>query len=114
MKQKWLIGNPDDANWKKKSIAATIIRYYNNMSEDGTLEREFHERDQVIALATREGSLEQDLTIAKTTIALTTSVPAQDTTHARGGKSFLDQNSMQPYSVRWQTRQKGRWDILLV
>ena len=78
MKQKWLICDPIATNWTRKSITATITRYYNNMSED-----------QVIALATRVETLEQEFTITKTTITLTTSIHAQNTTQAGGGNLDL-------------------------
>ena len=109
MKQKWLISDASAVNWTRKSIAATIICYFNNISEDGTWKREFVETDQVIALATQVHTLKQDFTIAKTTIALANAVPSSNISQPSHGSLILNQNGKQPYMLKpWRLECIGK------
>ena len=90
MKQRWLLGNPD--NLTKDTLVSNLVQYYSNMVEDGTWKKEFEETDQIIALTTLVNDLQKNM--ARNTIALATKADpaAAGTTPTRRGKK-------QPYTV---------------
>jgi hypothetical protein len=59
IRNKYLRDNPD--KWTASYISGEIIKTCNNMSEDGTWQREIGEKDQIIALTTKVAKLQTKL-----------------------------------------------------